>query len=63
VGQQSLLTAEPRYSIPKYVGHNGWIGLDIEQQFNGKEVDNLLETSYRHFALQQMLRQLDSGKD
>jgi predicted DNA-binding protein (MmcQ/YjbR family) len=60
VEQQALLTSDKRYSIPKYIGHNGWIDLDIEKQINWVEIDSLLEASYRHFALKRMLRALDS---
>ena len=60
VEQQALLTSDRRYSIPKYVGHNGWIDLDVAQHVNWAEIDHLLETSYRHFALKRMLRALDA---
>ena len=59
VEQQSLLTSDKRYSIPRYMGHNGWINLDVEKRVNWAEIDSLLETSYRHFALKRMLRALD----
>jgi predicted DNA-binding protein (MmcQ/YjbR family) len=60
VEKQALLTSDKRYSIPKYVGHNGWIDLDVEKYINWVEIDSLLEASYRHFALKRMLRALDS---
>ncbi len=59
VEQQSMLTSDKRYSIPKYMGHNGWVDLDVEKQLNWAEIDSLLETSYRHFALKRMLTALD----
>jgi predicted DNA-binding protein (MmcQ/YjbR family) len=59
VEQQALLTSDKRYSIPKYIGHNGWIDLDIDKRANWSEVDSLLEISYRHFALKRMIRALD----
>jgi predicted DNA-binding protein (MmcQ/YjbR family) len=59
VEQQSMLTSDKRYSIPKYMGHNGWIDLDVEKQLYWAEIDSLLETSYRHFALKRMLTVLD----
>ncbi len=31
VDQQGLLTADPRYEIPAYIGHNGWIALECHQ--------------------------------
>jgi predicted DNA-binding protein (MmcQ/YjbR family) len=59
VEQQALLTSDNRYSIPKYIGHNGWINLDIEDWVNWSEVDSLLEASFRHFALKRMITALD----
>ena len=61
VEQQALLTSDKRYSIPKYIGHNGWINLDIEQWINWSEVDSLLESSYRHFALKRMISALEGN--
>jgi len=56
--QQSLLTADPRYRIPPYMGHNGWIALDVSGGCDWHEIGALILQSYRHFALQRMLRQL-----
>lgn len=61
VESQAMLTADPRYTIPMYTGHNGWIDLDVEDHVNWEEVQGLLETSYRHFALKRMLKALDGG--
>ncbi|NKB34064.1 MAG: hypothetical protein GKR91_13295 [Pseudomonadales bacterium] len=57
--QQSFLIADKRFKIPPYVGHNGWIDLDVESSANWKEIRSLVEQSYRHFALKRMLKQLD----
>ena len=59
VEQQSFLAADPRYSIPMYYGSSGWIDLDVHDNANWEEIDGLLETSYRHFALKRMLKALD----
>jgi hypothetical protein len=48
VERQTLLTADKRFSIPKYTGHNGWIELDVAHE------------SYRHFANRRMLAALDA---
>jgi predicted DNA-binding protein (MmcQ/YjbR family) len=56
VDQQGLLTADPRYSIPAYIGHNGWIGLDVTKECDWREVEGLARHSYRHFALKRMLQ-------
>ena len=57
--QQAALTFDPRYSIPPYIGHNGWIELDVEEEADPEEIEALMRASYRHFALKRMLRALD----
>lgn len=59
VEQQGLYTADKRYSIPPYMGHNGWIALKVGAKPNWKEIRALALHSYRHFALKRMLAQLD----
>jgi hypothetical protein len=58
VDQQGLLTADPRYAIPPYIGHNGWIALDVTTASDWQEIAALALQSYRHFALQRMLSEL-----
>jgi hypothetical protein len=58
---QAMLTFEKRYQIPAYSGHNGWIELDVEDDIDWNEVRELALVSYRHFALQRMLKALDAG--
>ena len=59
---QSMLTFEAdRYRIPAYMGHNGWINLDVEDDVDWREVEGLVMESYRHFALKRMLKALDGG--
>lgn len=59
--QQATLTFDPRYRIPMYTGHNGWIELDLQQDPLPGEIDMLVDASYRHFALQRMLKALDGS--
>jgi hypothetical protein len=54
---QAMLVNDERYSIPAYLGHNGWIELDVEDADWGK-IESLLLNSYRLFALQRMLKAL-----
>jgi len=61
-GGQSLVSADPRFSVPAYMGHNGWIALDVTKSCDWDEVRAITLTSYRHFALQRMLKALDAGK-
>jgi predicted DNA-binding protein (MmcQ/YjbR family) len=58
--RQAMLTFDPRYRIPAYTGHNGWIELDVTGECDWDEVRELAEFSYRHFALKRMLKALDA---
>lgn len=58
--EQALRTADPRYRIPQYIGHRGWLNLDIHQKADKEEVEALILTSYQHFALKRMLKGLDT---
>jgi predicted DNA-binding protein (MmcQ/YjbR family) len=61
VDRQSLLTEDSRYHIPPYMGHNGWIALDVSGGCDWEEIETLTLQSYRHFALKRMLQQLPPG--
>jgi hypothetical protein len=52
---QAMLTFEKRYRVPAYMGHNGWIDLDVEDEMDFDEVRQLALVSYKHFALKRML--------
>lgn len=58
VDQQGLHTQDPRYRIPAYIGHNGWIALDVQQRCDWREVRALSLGSYRHFATRTILKGL-----
>jgi predicted DNA-binding protein (MmcQ/YjbR family) len=60
VAAQGLMTADERFEIPAYMGHQGWIALDVTDHCDWKEVRGLALASYRHFALQRMLKALDA---
>jgi hypothetical protein len=60
VAAQGLMTDDERFEIPAYMGHNGWIALDVTDHCDWKEVRGLALASYRHFALQRMLKALDA---
>lgn len=59
VDRQGLLTSDERFRIPAYMGHNGWIELDVNESCDWDEVRGLALDSYRHFALKRMLVALD----
>ncbi len=55
---QSWLTDDPRFEIPAYLGHHGWIALDASRRLSQRELGRLAHDSYRHFALKRMLEKL-----
>jgi len=59
---QTMVTLDPRFSVPAYMGHNGWIALDVTKRCDWDEVNELVLTSYHHFALQRMLKALDARR-
>ena len=52
---QGLLTADGRCRIPAYLGHNGWIALDVSRTADWAEIGALALESYRHFASKRMV--------
>jgi hypothetical protein len=60
VDRQALLTADERFTIPRYTGHIGWIELDVHESADWDEIRGFALDSYRHFANKRMLAALDS---
>ena len=58
---QATLCDDPRFAIPRYIGHRGWIDLDVEDTIDWGEVRDLALGSYRHFALKRMLKALQDA--
>lgn len=56
--RQAELVKDDRYSVSRYIGHNGWIDLDVEPRPDWNEIRQLMLESYRHFALKRMLADL-----
>lgn len=57
--QASLADSDQRFRIPPYVGHRGWIDLDLTDKQDWTQIEALVLESYRHFALKRMLNALD----
>jgi hypothetical protein len=62
IERQGPLEMDPRFSIPRYSGGNGWIALDMRRSANVRELRDLTESSYRHFATRRALAALDATK-
>jgi predicted DNA-binding protein (MmcQ/YjbR family) len=60
IERQGPLEMDPRFSIPAYSGHNGWIALDLSDGVRERELRELVIDSYRHFATQRALSKLNS---
>ena len=60
IERQGPLGMDPRFSIPAYLGHNGWIALDASRGWSEAELKNFLLESYRHFATRRALAKLDA---
>ena len=60
IERQGPLEMDPRFSIPPYMGHNGWIALDASKSINERELRDFLIESYRHFATRRALVKLDT---
>jgi predicted DNA-binding protein (MmcQ/YjbR family) len=61
IERQGPLEMDPRFSIPPYLGHNGWMALDATQGVNDAELRGLLVESYRHFAPRRAIAKLDQS--
>jgi predicted DNA-binding protein (MmcQ/YjbR family) len=60
IERQGPLVMDPRFSIPPYLGHNGWIAFDVAQGIRDAELRGFLVDSYRHFASKRAIAVLDS---
>lgn len=59
IERQGPLEMDPRFSIPAYMGHNGWMALDVSQGVNESELRDYIIESYRHFATRRALAKLE----
>jgi hypothetical protein len=63
IERQGPLEMDPRLTIPKYLGHKGWMALDLQQgSFNARELREFAVESYRHFASRRALASLDAKR-
>ena len=60
IERQGPLEMDPRMSIPKYLGANGWMALDVSRAANPRELREFLIESWRHFASKRAVAALDA---
>jgi hypothetical protein len=55
--QEIVVSAAPeRFFIPPYVGHKGWVGINLDGKVDWKEVAEFMADSYRMTAPKRLLR-------
>ena len=62
IERQGPLEMDPRFSIPPYQGHSGWIALDMEKGAASRELAGFLIDSYRNFASRRAIAVLEAGR-
>lgn len=60
IDRQGPLGMDPRYSIPPYMGHNGWIALDMEKGAGVDELRELAIESWKHYASRRAIAEFDA---
>ncbi len=61
-GVQGMLVGHDpgRFFVPPYVGHNGWVGVWLDDATDWEELADLVEESYRMTAPKRLVAALDS---
>ena len=60
--QQALVASDPdRYFVPRYVGHNGWVGVHLDGRIDWDELAEIVEDSYRQIAPKRLVAELDQS--
>ena len=60
IERQGPLEMDPRFFIPPYLGHNGWMALNVAGGVAEPELRGLVVESYRHFASRRAIAALDA---
>jgi len=63
IERQGPLEMDPRLSIPPYLGHKGWMALDLRKgRLSAAELRAFAIESYRHFASRRAVATLDARR-
>jgi hypothetical protein len=63
IERQGPLEMDPRLSIPPYLGHKGWMALDLQKSpLDIAELREFAIESYRHFASRRAVAALDAQR-
>ena len=58
IDRQGPLEMDPRFSIPPYLGHLGWMAINLARGVIESELRDYVVESYRHFATRRALAKL-----
>ena len=62
--QEELVRLEPdRFFVPPYVGHRGWLGVNLDVDVDWQEIGGILEDAYRLVAPKTLVNQLEDRPD
>ena len=56
--QHALVASDPRFFVPPYVGHKGWVGVYLDGPVDWEELGDLIEQSYRLIAPKRLVARL-----
>jgi nucleoid-associated protein YgaU len=57
----ALVSSDPRFGRAKYVGHKGWVDMDVSEVDDWEEVKTLVGESYRLIAPKRSLAKLGTA--
>lgn len=60
IERQGPLEMDPKFFIPPYLGHNGWMAMNAGTGASGRELREFVIESYRHFAPRRAIAVLDA---
>ena len=59
--QSALLAEDPvTFTVPAYVGHHGWVGVDL-RRVGGEQLRELVTEAWRMTAPRRVVRAFDAG--
>jgi hypothetical protein len=58
IERQGPLEMDPRFFIPPYLGHNGWMAAHFSKSASGRELREFVVESYRHFAPRRVIAKM-----
>ncbi|MGY1552633.1 MmcQ/YjbR family DNA-binding protein [Microbacterium sp. A588] len=56
---EPALRQDARFWVPAYLGPSGWLGIDLDEATDWREIAELIDASYRATASKRLIRALD----